>query len=1013
MKRWLTVLLLLLACVAGAARSAETPLTLYKTFAGNLNFVGGEWTLINPSGGNYCKVYPSTTWLGMNITIPPDAVIVSAQVYIAASSSTIQPSFYIDGNLFTAPSARRYFMTTTDGMDYFAIGADVTSYVTAKRSGTYYLSGTTVDKGNPWCQAGAVLGGYSLLVIYSRPSTEIYRVLNLYEGIQDLWGKSNTTTMSNFKVPTSLPATSMARVGYIVWEGESGISSTSSEYFRINSTNMSDGNNPLGNPYNSYSNIDGDPNAYTVDFDAYTVGSPTIAAGQTSATATIRSGGDFILATTQILAMPSEHVSDLAIALIRSGNLVVGTAATYTINVSNNGSETTSGSTVVTVTLPAILDVGAVPSNTDWACVATGQQIQCTSTAAVATGASFPALTLGYTPNAGGTGTTTAIVAGANYDNDTTNNTASDTFAVTAAAATPYVFTDSVCVLNIAIGSAGQTCNLINWATMRAGDSKPDVYVTYVTGSNVPTQLNATVSTPRAMQFALSCVNPTTAAPTGTGATVTLSTGASATLPACASNGAVPGAWAGALTMNFAAGKATATEQLSFTYPDVGTIRLHMGLSSSSVAASSEFTQIPASIRLTAPASNTDSASETNAAVAVAGVEFTLKIGAYTAGGALAPNFGRETTPQVMELEPPASGSTNTTHVDAANWSGSFGAPDKGLATGTNFKWDEAGILLLTPRLQSGTYLGVGSGGAVTTMTQLRLGRFVPANFDTVVTPSLAACPTRLATSCTTAGAAGAIYSAQDFTMTVTARTASGKVAENYRAGLARDVTLSVVNAKGGSTTLATPELVDTAIAAIEFVDGIATITNQRLSLAAGSAFDSGNSQARASWAAPVIGFVRAVDAEAVSSLRATAASSVEGGMLVLSGRLYIANIHGSELLPVPVRMTAQYWSGTSWDTSNTDSASKINPVNGAYDNCKGNLSACLVAPLSTKLALQPAAEQTLDAGSKTLYIKALGQGYDGRVDLHMTAPAWLPSTVATIRLGVSRSPLLYLREVY
>jgi hypothetical protein len=137
---------------------------------------------------------------------------------------------------------------------------------------------------------------------------------------------------------------------------------------------------------------------------------------------------------------------------------------------------------------------------------------------------------------------------------------------------------------------------------------------------------------------------------------------------------------------------------------------------------------------------------------------------------------------------------------------------------------------------------------------------------------------------------------------------------------------------------------------------------------------------------------------------------------MVLSGRLFVPNVFGSDLLRLPVPLAAQYWTGTSWGTSDGDNGSMVaaslvprtcmrffaDPVTRA---CKPNP----LAPLDN-LPLQ------LADGKRVLKVAAPARGTVGSVDYSVdngAANTWLPSTIGRATFGLYRSPLIYLREVY
>jgi hypothetical protein len=155
------------------------------------------------------------------------------------------------------------------------------------------------------------------------------------------------------------------------------------------------------------------------------------------------------------------------------------------------------------------------------------------------------------------------------------------------------------------------------------------------------------------------------------------------------------------------------------------------------------------------------------------------------------------------------------------------------------------------------------------------------------------------------------------------------------------------------------------------------------------------------------------------SRLPATAAAGTryEDGLMVLSGRLFVPNVSGSDLLRLPVPLAAQYWNGTAWAISEGDSASIVATALSPrscmrFFAADGKSGACKAAPLAAagSLPLQ------LADGKRKLMLQAPARGTVGSVDFGVdngAANAWLPSTVGRATFGLYRSPLIYLREVY
>jgi hypothetical protein len=149
----------------------------------------------------------------------------------------------------------------------------------------------------------------------------------------------------------------------------------------------------------------------------------------------------------------------------------------------------------------------------------------------------------------------------------------------------------------------------------------------------------------------------------------------------------------------------------------------------------------------------------------------------------------------------------------------------------------------------------------------------------------------------------------------------------------------------------------------------------------------------------------------AVSSNRGAGGLSLEGGVRLVQGRLMVGNGNGSELLKLPLTVSAQYWTGNSWDTNVNDSASPVSAANPQYRNCLKYLSVNGVCKTSV---LSLSGSGNLSSGQRALWLAAPGQGNFGSAQVILTgAPAWLPPTIGVATFGVYRSPLIYIREVY
>ncbi len=340
--------------------------------------------------------------------------------------------------------------------------------------------------------------------------------------------------------------------------------------------------------------------------------------------------------------------------------------------------------------------------------------------------------------------------------------------------------------------------------------------------------------------------------------------------------------------------------------------------------------------------------------------------------------------------------------------SGAFAAADpaSGTASGTSFRYDEAGYFRLLPYgvVDTGfTAVDAASGDCTADFSNTPVGgkygcwfgngtasayfgRFIPHHFDTEVTP----------------GCGGFTYSGQPFGLKVTAKNAGGGITQNYRGTFAKNVTLADANGNAGSFSPA-------SVASTSFSNGIADLTTP-----ASVAFTFSNKRT-----APATIQVRATDGEASS------ANGTEGSTAIRSGRLVLSNAHGSEKLPLAMPLETQYWNGGVWLTNSDDSCTDITsslvfvknpaalptPSGGGISQGKGTLT--FTAP-NQKGSVEVCANigsdgnhpvSTCRNGSSHPWLQGSWDG-DGQFNDN-------PAARATFGIYEQRRPVIYRRERY
>lgn len=348
---------------------------------------------------------------------------------------------------------------------------------------------------------------------------------------------------------------------------------------------------------------------------------------------------------------------------------------------------------------------------------------------------------------------------------------------------------------------------------------------------------------------------------------------------------------------------------------------------------------------------------------------------------ATTPNFTAQTVTITSSNPQPGLGNATAINAPLTATSGTGSA---------NLIWNEVGTIDLNANLAA--YLGstLSISGA-----QVGVGRFRPAYFDTTVAltattpmpcPNGVVCP---------AAFNGFVYSGQPFSVQVFARSLVGNTTANYAGTFAYATTLTAWDALGST---ATPNpgpgaLASNAVAAATFVAGVATVVTPTYTFAATTA--------------PTNIFMRAIDTDSVSSLRAPAATSVEGGVTVASGRIKLSNAHGSELLPLPLTATVQFWNGAFWVVSATDSVASLTLAATYNVLNKSGVITGTTTPTPTGAATVANGILGINLSKPT--------GGAGSATVTPVGPAYLPLTGGLATFGVYKgnNEFIYLRENY
>ena len=499
---------------------------------------------------------------------------------------------------------------------------------------------------------------------------------------------------------------------------------------------------------------------------------------------------------------------------------------------------------------------------------------------------------------------------------------------------------------------------------------------------------------------------------------------------------------AAAQSVTFTSGQATVTAK----YLDAGSLSLSMkddttgnpSLPTGIRGTTGTFVSVPANFTVSNIKRSSDNFANPAASTAsgtvfaTAGQSFTATITAVTSGGAATPNFGRESPAETVAftstLVLPASG-----HNPAVT--GTAGTFSNGVATGTAFAWPEVGIVTLAAHIADSSYLG---GADVVGSSTGNVGRFVPNSFGVALNTPL------FGTPCT-AGSFG--YVGQPFTytvapvITVTALAFGGATAQNYTGTLFR-LTNASLTGRSYTPTPASPALDVSGLPATSADPTIADLgTGQAtLTFSAGSGLSYSRGAAIAPFTANIALAINVIDLDSTGAANpvtfgASSGIAFSSGATQRYGRLALRNRVGSELLDLPLSLTAEYYLSPAlgFTTHLADSCSTAPAL--AFSAYQSHLSAgetCVrdqgspgVSGVGCAAAAGLRYRATALAGDFNLVLAAPGSGNDGAVTVTASAPAWLrylwnsasgtasnPSGMATFGLFPGPTSRIYQREV-
>ncbi|MAB58446.1 MAG: hypothetical protein CL524_13015 [Aequorivita sp.] len=294
-------------------------ISLYQQFNGRYDYKAFGNTLnVEENGqGGQCFILTSSS---ADFQLQPNQEVVAAYLYWAGSGPG---DFDVTFNQVHIAAERTFNLTfNSGGQDYiyFAAFADVTQQVQTTGNGNYTLSDLDLTLVIPaYCSppgSGTNFGGWAVTVVYEDATLPKNQV-NVFDGLESVSSQNQTLdiTLDNLMVLD----TQGAKVGFLAWEGDSGISVN--ETLRFNGNILSNlPLNPPDNAFNGTNSFTSSDVLYNMDIDVYPI-SNFINPGDTSANIQLTSGQDFVMVNNIITVLNTE----LPDATISIDNIIGGT----------------------------------------------------------------------------------------------------------------------------------------------------------------------------------------------------------------------------------------------------------------------------------------------------------------------------------------------------------------------------------------------------------------------------------------------------------------------------------------------------------------------------------------------------------------------------------------------------------------------------------------------------------------------------------------------------------------
>ncbi len=296
----LKILFLIFFLTPSTLLAAETPITLYTSFEGNIGVKTiGNSELTETGGYGNCGNDSATS---ASLSLPAGATVKAAYLYWYAMTANITPGDHFAFGALAASTDVSFpgFTGTIDktrtmsSYKLFASGywryagnfADVTSLVSASPNGNYTVDVAGGASASACAYTEENVRAWSLIVVYEAPSITDNKKIYLYDGMKGYLSENINIPVSGFEVPATSTAGSFTVISI---QGDRNIPG---EYMRTSDSSF---------PAFPADFADGDHGA-ALDIDTL---NGNFSAGLTSMTLSAGSNQDLIFTTNIILTVPT------------------------------------------------------------------------------------------------------------------------------------------------------------------------------------------------------------------------------------------------------------------------------------------------------------------------------------------------------------------------------------------------------------------------------------------------------------------------------------------------------------------------------------------------------------------------------------------------------------------------------------------------------------------------------------------------------------------------------------